>query len=188
MKESELHIAIDQVKQGDSKAFEKIYDAYSSALFGVCLKIVNDQEQAEDVMQDAFVKIWKNIQSYESSKGTFFTWMLNIARNTAIDKLRQMKKRGGGSIQNELNDVSNMVANSETFNTNTIGLNELLQKLPEEHQQILEYLYYKGYTQQEVSDELDLPLGTVKTRSRYALRALKDLFILLLLAWTLKHI
>lgn len=187
MKESELHIAIEQVKHGDDKAFEKIYDAFSSALFGVCLKIVNDQEQAEDVLQDAFIKIWKNIHSFEPSKGTFFTWMLNIARNSAIDKLRQMKKRGSGTNQNELNDVSNLVANSEQFNTNTIGLNELLLKLPQEHQEIIEYLYYKGYTQQEVSDELELPLGTVKTRSRYALRALKDLFILLLIAWTLKH-
>lgn len=187
MKDLELHTIIEQIKQGDGQAFEKMYDAYSSALFGVCLKIVNDQEQAEDVMQDAFVKIWKNIHAYESSKGTFFTWMLNVARNTAIDKLRQMKKRGTGSIQNEMNDVGNMLANSEQQNTNTIGLNELLFKLPKEQQEIIDYLYFKGYTQQEVSDELDLPLGTVKTRSRTALRALKDLFILLLIAWTLKH-
>lgn len=187
MKEKELHIIIEQIKQGDGQAFEQMYDSYSSALFGVCLKIVNDQEQAEDVLQDSFVKIWKNIHSYESSKGTFFTWMLNIARNSAIDKLRQMKKKGTSAIQNEMNDVSNMLTNSEQLNTNTIGLNELLFKLPKEQQEIIEYLYYRGYTQQEVSDELNLPLGTVKTRSRTALLALKDLFILLIIAWTLKH-
>ena len=168
-------------------SFELLYDNYSAALFGVCLKILNDQELAEDVLQDAYIKIWSNIQSYDNSKGTIFTWMLNIARNSAIDKYRQQKKRSIRTIQNSTNDVGNVLSNSEEFNINTIGLNELLKKLPEDQQEIIEYLYFKGYTQQEVSDELKMPLGTVKTRSRAALKLLRDLFILLIGTWIVKN-
>ena len=168
-------------------SFELLYDNYSAALFGVCLKILNDQELAEDVLQDAYIKIWSNIQSYDNSKGIIFIWMLNIACNSAIDKYRQQKKRSIRTIQNSTNDVGNVLSNSEEFNINTIGLNELLKKLPEDQQEIIEYLYFKGYTQQEVSDELKMPLGTVKTRSRAALKLLRDLFILLIGTWIVKN-
>lgn len=187
LKEQEINSIVEKVKQGDVNSFELLYDNYSAALFGVCLKILNDQELAEDVLQDAYIKIWSNIQSYDNSKGTIFTWMLNIARNSAIDKYRQQKKRSIRTIQNSTNDVGNVLSNSEEFNINTIGLNELLKKLPEDQQEIIEYLYFKGYTQQEVSDELKMPLGTVKTRSRAALKLLRDLFILLIGTWIVKN-
>lgn len=187
MKEQELHRIVERVKQGDSDAFEQLYDSYSAALFGVCLKILNNQELAEDVLQDAFVKIWTNIQSFDATKGTIFTWMLNISRNSAIDKYRQLKKRGGNAIQYDGNDVSNLISLGEEMNINTIGVNDLLEKLPEEHRKIIDYLYYKGYTQQELADELNIPLGTIKTRSRAALNLLRDLFVLLIASWILKN-
>lgn len=180
MKQEDINIAVQQIKQGDAKAFERIYDAYSSALFGICLKIVKDEEASEDILQDAFVKIWKKIYSFDETKGTLFTWMLNITRNTAIDRYRQLVKKSEVSIQNEDSNVSYSKASSSTMNVNHIGLSELLKTLPDEQQVIIEYLYFKGYTQQEVAEELDLPLGTVKTRSRSALKAMKELFILLL--------
>jgi RNA polymerase sigma-70 factor (ECF subfamily) len=183
LKESELHSLIIQVQQGDSRAFEKIYDAYSPALFGICKKVLNDTELAEDVLQDAFIKIWQKVKTYDASKGTFFTWMLNIARNTAIDKYRQLIKNTSISIQNSEDFVSINKADSQgnTISINHIGLKEMLSTLPEEQQLMIEYLYYKGYTQQEVSEELDIPLGTVKTRSRSALKALSELFIAILI-------
>ena len=105
--------------------------------------------------------------------------MLNITRNTAIDKYRQIVKKSEVSIQNEESNVTYSNASSSTMNVNHIGLGDLLKTLPDEQQEIIEYLYFKGYTQQEVSDELDIPLGTVKTRSRAALKAMKELFIIL---------
>ena len=81
MKQEDINIAIQQIKKGDAKAFEKIYDAYSASLFGICLKIVKEDEACEDILQDAFVKIWKNIETYNQSKGRLYTWMLNITRN-----------------------------------------------------------------------------------------------------------
>lgn len=187
MKDQEINSIVEKVKQGDENAFELLYDSYSAALFGVCLKIVNEQEIAEDVLQDAYLKIWSNIHSFDNSKGTIFTWMLNIARNTAIDKYRQLKKRNISAIQNASNDVSNVLSNSEELNVNTIGINELIKQLPEDQREIIEYLYFKGYTQQELSDELNIPLGTVKTRSRAALKLLRDLFVLLISAWIVKN-
>ena len=105
--------------------------------------------------------------------------MLNITRNTAIDKYRQVIKKSGVTIQTHENTVSNNEAHSSSLPINHIGVKDLLQTLPTEQQEIIEYLYFKGYTQQEVSDELELPLGTVKTRSRSALKALREIFTIL---------
>ena len=170
---------MNQIKRGNSEAFEKLYDNYSKALFGVSSKIVRSDEVAEDVLQESFVKIWKKIHSYDDSKGRLFTWMLNIVRNTSIDKLRKLKSQGKYEIQELKPNVDLGVKNSK-INTNHIGVRELLTKLPPEQQEMIEYLYFNGYTQQEVSDELNIPLGTVKTRSRAALKELRKIFNLFL--------
>lgn len=182
MKEEELLNNIALLQNGSQSAFEKIYNAYSDALFGLCLKVVNDQGIAEDVLQEAFVKIWKNAKKYDAAKGTFFTWMLNIARNTAIDKYRKIKKNPTEAIQDNESNVYHGSNASQSISINHIGLKDILKGLPEEQQTIIEYLYFKGYTQKETSEELDLPLGTVKTRSRTALKSLREIFIILL-AW-----
>ena len=76
---------IEQLRQGDNGGFEILYDRYSAMLFGIILRVVNDNEDAENLLQDCFVKIWKNIASYDATKGRLATWMINVARNTAID-------------------------------------------------------------------------------------------------------
>jgi RNA polymerase sigma-70 factor, ECF subfamily len=163
----EINALVKALQNGDESAFSKLYDMYSGALYGLILKIVLDEEIAQDVLQDSFVKIWKNCQSYAQEKGSFYTWMLN-------------------KIQKEADDVSSL--NHESININTIGLMELIDKLPEEQRIVIDYLYFRGYTQQELSDELNIPLGTVKTRARNAVIELKDHFVLILLLWTLKNI
>jgi len=144
------------LQNGSKEAFSYLYDNYSSALYGAALKMLKTEEEAEDVLQEAFLKIWRFIGKYNSEKGRLYTWMLNILRNTAIDKLRKENKMQKVSIQK---------------------VPELVQKLPVEQQQIINYLYFGGYTQQEVSDELDIPLGTVKTRARTAIQALRKVFV-----------
>lgn len=160
-------------------AFAKIYDAYAPALYGITLKIINDREIAEDVLQEAFVKIWKNAGKYDTKKGSFFTWMLNITRNTSIDKYRQRARLNDRTIQNDTSFVSNSKEGSEQMNINHIGIRDLLHGLPEEQQIIIDYLYFRGFTQQETSDELDIPLGTVKTRARMAIKTLRNIFSIL---------
>lgn len=170
---------VNRLKAGDQAAFTEMYDRYCGALNGVIVRIVRDEEASQDVLQDSFVKVWKNIQSYDSSKGSFFTWMLNVARNTSIDSLRKLKREGKSENQNWENDVN--VIGTVQQNINTIGLTKLVEKLPMEQRLMIEYQYFGGYTQQEVADELEMPLGTVKTRTRLAMRELRKWFTLLVL-------
>lgn len=168
-----------RLKTGDQVAFAEMYDRYSGAINGVILRIVRDAEASQDVLQDTFVKVWKNIQSYDSTKGSFFTWMLNIARNASIDSLRKLKKEARAEIQNW--DTAVGVEGAVQQNINSIGLTALLDKLPDEQRLMIEYIYFNGYTQQEVADELGMPLGTVKTRTRLAMRELRKWFTLFVL-------
>lgn len=165
---------VADLKQHDRKAFEFLYDNYSKALFGIVQHIVREHELAEEVFHDAFIKIHRNIHTYDEKKSRLFTWMLNICRNAAIDKLKSkaVKKQArtdgmethGEHLQNGL---------SIEFNPDNIGVKELLLKLNPDYRFVLDKLYFQGYSQLELSKEYDIPLGTVKTRTRAALRDLR---------------
>lgn len=158
------------LKQKDKAALGYLYDNYSAALFGIILRIIQDTKVAEEVLQDAFMKIWDKIDTYDDKKGRLFTWMLNLCRNLAIDKLRskEIKKVG------KTDDIEENVYHVEKDylvqqSVDGIGVKELLVKLRDEERLILELIYFKGYTQSEVSESQGIPLGTVKTRLRMAL-------------------
>jgi RNA polymerase sigma-70 factor (ECF subfamily) len=162
----------------DQRGFSILYDNYSSALYGVILKIVRSEEIAADVMQDSFVKIWKNIDGYNRSKGTLFTWILNVARNTAIDRIRSQEFQNSQRNQ-DIDSSINFIDNQESsqFDVDAIGLKKVVENLRPEHQQMIELLYFKGYTQAEVADEFGIPLGTVKTRVKAAIVQLRQYFV-----------
>ncbi len=174
---------VTAIRGGDQQAFATLYDNYSASLFGVVRQIVKSEAIAEDVMQDAFVNIWKKFQTFDPAKGSIFTWMLNISRNKAIDSLRKTKRKGEVEIHDDVSNVGIKDDRSTQLNENTIGVRAMMQKLPPEQQVILDYLYFQGYTQQEVSDELDVPLGTVKSRVRIAMRELRKVFKTIFLFW-----
>ncbi len=180
LSKEELNKAISEVQRGNQAAFEQLYDAYSPAMYGISLKILTDADLAADSVQDAFIKIWKNIHSFDVNKGSFFTWILNINRNTAIDKYRKIAKTTVVSIHTNENFVDHVGGDKSQQKIDHIGIQDLVKVLPLKEQEIITYLYFKGYTQQETADELNLPLGTVKTRSRSALNSLKELFTILL--------
>ncbi|WP_366183751.1 sigma-70 family RNA polymerase sigma factor [Flavobacterium ovatum] len=158
----------------DDKAFTYLYDMYSKSLFSVINVLVRNTEEAEDVLQDVFVKIWKNMDSYNESKGRFYTWILNIARNTSIDKLRSknfnnsQKNLSSDNFVNLLEDSTRL-----TNKVDTIGLNEFVKRLKPKCIQIIDLLFFKGYTQQEAAEELEIPLGTVKTHNRNCINDLR---------------
>lgn len=155
---------------------EYLYDNYSPALYGVILRIVGDEKVAEEILQDAFVKIWLKIASYDSKKGRLFTWMLNLSRNLAIDRLRSKEYKK--SSKTDLIENNVYVIESRKFDTqkpDVIGIKELLNSLGDEQKLIVKLLYFKGYTQSEVSKEYNIPLGTVKTRLRAAIKQLRKL-------------
>lgn len=153
--------------------FNYLYDHYASTFYGIVLKIVFSEDAAQDVLQDGFVKIWKNISNYERKKGTLFTWMLNIIRNTAIDYTRSKHVRNKIRIDDEIVGLNNQLSESKNFDH--IGMKEVIVKLKEEHKVVIEALYFSGYTQEEASKKLNLPLGTLKTRARTAIMTLRNL-------------
>lgn len=176
---------VASLKSGDQAALGFLYDNYSPALFGVIVRIVesqppsaSDRENAEDVLQDVFVKIWKNISSYDPSKGKLYTWLINIARNTAIDSLRVKDHKLKSKIQSIDNSVRSINKQySVAIHPDHIGLKTLVSKMKPEHKQLIDKLYFEGYTQEEAAKELNIPLGTVKTRARTAISQLREFFI-----------
>lgn len=156
--------------------FHHLYEHYSGALYGVILRIVQSKEYTEEIIQDVFVKIWNSIGQYDAGKGRFYTWMINIARNTAIDYL---KSKG---FQNQLKNqpLPDFVYNTAELSTTNkssdfIGFSNVLESLEVDKQELINLAYYQGYTQNEISEKLKIPLGTVKTKMRNALIKLKDL-------------
>lgn len=164
-----------QLQHRNRDAFNSLYDNYSDALYGIVLKIVKyDDALAQDLTQDAFIKIWTNIASYDKTKGSLFTWMLNIARNTAIDKLRSLQRKYTESID-EHEYLAN-VASHENIKTDNIGVGAVVKKLKPELSMVINLAYFGGYTQEEISKELNIPIGTIKTRTRNALIELRRIF------------
>ena len=154
-----------------------LYDNYSSALNGIILKIVKREEIAEEVLQDAFLKFWDKISDYNKEKGKLFTWMLNITRNLAIDKIRSKDFRKSGKTDDISVNVSISDRDySDRNNPENIGIKDLLDKLPEDQKQLIDLMYFQGYSQSEISEEFNIPLGTVKTRVRSAMQKLRGLF------------
>lgn len=161
----------------NEKAFNYLYDNYSAALYGVIYKVLNIEELANDVLQEVFVKIWKNIDQYDSGKGRLYTWMLNIARNMAIDTLRSKRFQQDQKTTDIDNNVYlNDNRRSSSNNTDTLGLKKSVMNLKQEFRILVDLAYFQGYTQEEISKTLNIPLGTVKTRLRSAIIELKTVF------------
>jgi len=164
----------EKLRNGDKAAFEQLYDRYADALYGMVIRMVKDEELAKDVIQESFIKIWKNASKYNPQKAKIFTWMYQITRNTALDKLRQVKNRSQKEIQ--LKDASVYNLGISSINTDAVDLPEILNQIEEKYREVLAVLFYGGMTQKEASDHLGLPLGTVKTRLKIGLRELRKVF------------
>lgn len=165
---------IQFLKEGDKKALNLLYENYSNSLFGVALKITNDEALAQDALQESFVKIWKNSHKYDPKKAKLFTWLYRITRNTAIDKLRSYNNRNQKEVQIENSNVYTVPTSS--LNQDVIDLKQHVEKLDQKYKTVLNALYFEGMTQQEASDELNIPLGTIKSRLKIALRELKKVY------------
>ena len=165
------------LKEGSRDAYNHLYKNYSAVLFGVILRVMHDESTAQDVLQEAFVKIWHNIAAYQPAKGRLYTWMLNVTRNTAIDKLRskgEIMKSKIHTGEDVVYDIQNIKGTQH--NTDTIGLRKMVADMKPDWANIVELAYYKGFTLDEISKTLSIPLGTVKTRMRAAIQHLRTTF------------
>lgn len=169
----ENHI-VELLEERNEKAMSLLYDNYADTLFGVAYKVVKDEELAQDVVQESFIKIWKKSDSYDASKAKLFTWLFRITRNTAIDKLRSVSTKTDKEIQIDVSDVYNV--GEQSIRPEFLDVKEHLDKIEEKYRIVLEALFFEGMTQQEASEELDIPLGTIKSRLKIGLREMRKIY------------
>ena len=165
------------LQEKDPIALRYIYDKYAVALHGVIFRIVPVAEVAEEVLQETFVKIWQHANTYDPQKGRLYTWMLNIARNQAIDKTRSTDYKN--QLQTQNTDSYVYAANTQSSDEiipEHIGLKEIVETLRPQQKELIDLIYFMGFTQAEAAEKLKMPLGTVKTRVRTAILELRKLF------------
>jgi RNA polymerase sigma factor (sigma-70 family) len=171
--EQELVLSL---KQRDETAFSYLYDNYAAALNGVIYGMVNDFATSEDILQEAFLKIWNNIDSYDETKGKLYTWMRRITNNLTLDTIKsKLHKQQSKVVDNELAVAHVQGANNINERLNSLDLQKKLDTLDPRQRVIIDMSYFQGYTQEEIAKELDMPVGTVKTRIRTAIIALRKI-------------
>lgn len=172
----QLETLVSQFKEKKVKAFETLYEMYNESVQGVVFNIVKDKTIAEEITQDVFIKAWNKADSYSEEKGRFFTWIINIARNAAIDKTRSKNFKNSSKNLNSDFFVDILESyDSLDSRTNAIGIKNFVSKLKDTCIKVIELLYFKGFTQKEVSESLQMPLGTVKTRNRNCINELRNM-------------
>ena len=169
------HELVVLLNEQSNDAFNYLYDHYSGALFTIINQIVPDKDTAGDVLQEVFVNIWKKINTYDSAKGRLFTWMLNIARNAAIDKIRSKGYRDNQRNQPIIGPENGRMEMSSNPVVNDVGLKKVLTTLNEEYRRLIDLSYFQGFTHEEIAKMLGIPLGTVKTRIRTAISQLRTM-------------
>lgn len=173
-KESNETRILRMMQSGDKAFLDLLYKEYGGILFKISIGIVKTREQAEDVLQETLVKIWKNASSFDGSKAKLITWIVQIAKNTALDFVKSKASRNA-TITDTMADKPVVEAYGVSHqNEDHIGLKEVIhKKLDKKDQDIVQMLYFEGYTQKEVAEKLAMPLGSVKTRVRLTVNQLR---------------
>ena len=168
---------ISLLGDGDAQALALFYDRHSRAAFSLAYRMMSERQAAEDLMQDAFIKIWRGAPSYRAGRGGVRTWILSIVRNQGLDQLRSHASRR--RTQEKIEASAPRSQPNEPFaetwrNSQRAQVREALNTVPQEQLKILELAYFSGYTHVEIANLLGLPLGTVKGRMRRGLKRLRD--------------
>jgi len=164
---------------GDEEAFAALYDRHSRAAYSLSYRMMGDRQAAEDLTQDAFLKVWRSAGGYRSDRGSVRTWILSIAHNRGIDQIRSSasRRRTQDRVEQSAPRSQPSEAFAETWrNRQREQIREALNTLPEDQLKILELAYFSGYTHVEISNLMDLPLGTVKGRMRLGLKKIREYF------------
>ena len=165
------------IARQDETALAELYDRYRLILFGLLVRILNSREEAEDVLQEVFLQVWRRAADFDETRGRPFTWLVTLARSRGIDRLRNLAARervalaGAREASEEVSD-----AMADAFRSEQRGLvTSALDQLPDEQRRPLMLAYFEGLTQSEIASKLNAPLGTVKTRMRTGLSKLREL-------------
>ena len=167
------------IARGDEAALARLYDAYRVILFGLLVRILNSREEAEDILQEVFVQVWRRAKDFDEQRGRPFTWLVTLARSRAIDRLRQLGARqrlaaGAAQEQEQAESVSDALTDAVRAEQQTV-VRRALAELPEDQRHTLVLAYFDGLTQSEIAAKLNAPLGTIKTRMRSGMIKLRAL-------------
>ena len=168
-------ILIELLTANSHKAIPLIYDKYSGALYGIILRIVKQEEVAQELLQDTFVKIWQKRSYFDNSKGRLFTWMAQIARNLSINYLNSKSCKNKSKVHPIASNV-HAFQSHYSIKVDTVDVGDMIKKLDDKYRQIVDLAYFQGYTQKEISERLNMPLGSVKSGVKIALRELKKIY------------
>src|SRR5438105_1155789 len=179
--DSESESLVPAVARGDLAAFEALYDRYSSTLYALLLRILNNAEDAQEVLQETFVKVWTSARMFDAVRGSEVAWLISIARSRGIDRLRSRKIRGDRE-----NDAGREISIHSSFVEKTTGADEAMRsqersavrsalaELPDAQRIALELSYFEGLSQSEIAERLNEPLGTIKTRMQLGMKKLRE--------------
>jgi RNA polymerase sigma-70 factor (ECF subfamily) len=172
---------IRRVAQRDRLAFEALYDRYASASLGLAARILDDQAAGEEIVQEAFWRVWKQAGTFDAERGRFSSWLFSIVHHLAIDELRRRRSQpptismgGETASRGDLADDAQDVAETAWSNLQSAEVKNALLQLPAAQQTVIWFAYFEGLTHQEIAAKLNEPLGTVHTRARLGLQKLKD--------------
>ncbi len=172
---------IQQVADGDRSAFDLLFNRYAPAVLGLAIRILTERAAAEDVVQEAFWRVWRKAHTFDAERGRFENWLLRIAHNLAIDRLRRTARRSEQALDPKdrhdalrLSTPADEVTGTAWTAIQHQQVLAAMEELPPEQREIIELAYFGGMTRQEIADRTGLPLGTVHTRARLALRRLRS--------------
>jgi RNA polymerase sigma-70 factor, ECF subfamily len=169
---------IQKVANQDRDAFSQLYDRFSSLVFTLAMRMLKVRSDAEDLLQEVFVQVWRQAQSYSVQRGSPEAWIVNIARSRAIDKIRSIRRMEKSFVLTDdpaRAESSDNVESSAAESEARMAMNSALANLPETQRKVLELAYFDGLTQTEIANRLAEPLGTVKTRMRSGIQRLRDM-------------
>ena len=168
---------MDLVRRGEAPAFEVVYDRHSDAAFSLAYRVLGARGPAEDAVQEAFLALWRNGARFESGRGSLRTWILSIVHHRAIDVLRRNvvhdRRRGGDELAAERQPSEELTDVEVARRDEAAGIRAALVGLPREQSRVIELAYFGGFTQAEIADMLETPLGTVKGRMRLGLEKMR---------------
>jgi len=182
MKQTDQEL-LQEIAKGDANAFSEFYDRYNRLIYGALIRLLRDTDNTEDIMQEVFVQLWRKASTYQPSLGSPKNWIIRIAHNRAINLIRSQRERIK-KLEMPIPEEEGVAMNRELIDDNLLDkavsaermemINSAFKDLPEDQVKLLEMAFFDGYSHSEISEALKMPLGTVKTRIRSGLLAMRN--------------